>query len=48
MRVATDESFSVYDRVVEKCKILDEYDVKYIVQATLNQQFSRIISREME
>lgn len=38
-RVATDESFSVYDRVVEKCKILDEYDVKYAVQATLNQQF---------
>lgn len=38
-RVAANSNLSVYDTVVEKCKLLDEYGVKYAVQATLNQQF---------
>lgn len=37
-RVSADPSFSVYDSVVKNCRILDEFGVKYAVQATVNQQ----------
>lgn len=37
-RVSSDRSFSVYDSVVKNCTILDEFGVKYAVQATINQQ----------
>ena len=37
-RVSADPSFSVYDTVIEKSRILDELGVKYSVQATFNKQ----------
>lgn len=37
-RVSADPNFSVYDKVVEKSRLLDELGVKYAAQATFNKQ----------
>lgn len=37
-RISSDSKLSVYDKVVQKCGLLDEAGVQYAVQATINKQ----------